>query len=308
MRDIGNFVVALHGFTGDESSWSRVEDRLEGVASESFRAFSLPGHGGEGAPPNGGFEDGLGRLKKTMRSRLPLFPRVHLVGYSLGARLALGLLFDDPHRFRSATLIGGRAGLDEEERVDRSVDDHDLAWRLETEGLEAFVDRWEQLPLFASQRELPDDLLREQRRVRLSHDPEGLAWALRNLGPGVMPDYRPRLADLEQPVHLMVGERDERFLGLAEDWLARVRGTPAEERVTLEVVPEAGHNLPLEAPEAVAGAVRRGYETLPEEPEPREHVDPFEGMSEEERKKEIERRKKDWPSLFGSHGLFDPHG
>lgn len=303
MRDVGNFVAALHGFTGDESSWSRVAERLEDEVAESFLRFDLPGHGGTAPPREGGFRGGLEHLRKTMRPRLPLFPRVHLVGYSLGARLALGLLFDDSHRYRSATLIGVRPGLGEEARVDRSVDDHDLAWRLETEGIEAFVDGWEKLPLFASQRDLPREVLEEQRRVRLSHDAKGLAWALRNLGPGAMPDYRPRLAELEQPVHLMVGERDERFLRLAEDWIERVRGTPAEERVTLEVVPDVGHNLPLEAPEAVAEAVRRGYGTLPEEPPEREYEDPYKGMTEEERKEEIERRKKEWSSILGPNFL-----
>jgi pimeloyl-ACP methyl ester carboxylesterase len=59
-----------------------------------------------------------------------------------------------------------------------------------------------------------------------------------------------RLPQLAIPVTLVVGERDEKFLALAEAMLARLPNAQ------LVVVPKAGHAAQLENPEAVAEAIR----------------------------------------------------
>lgn len=67
-----------------------------------------------------------------------------------------------------------------------------------------------------------------------------------------MPDYWPRLARITQPVRLVVGELDGRFVDLA----ARAVGLlPAG---SLTVVPGVGHNVVLEAPEAVVRLLEAG--------------------------------------------------
>jgi pimeloyl-ACP methyl ester carboxylesterase len=59
-----------------------------------------------------------------------------------------------------------------------------------------------------------------------------------------------RLPELAIGVTLVVGERDEKFLALAEAMLTRLPNAQ------LAIVPKAGHAAQLENPAAVAEAIR----------------------------------------------------
>ena len=193
------------------------------------------------------FETEVSRLAKLALA-LPK-PR-YLCGYSMGARLALGLLLRRPSAFDGAILIGVHPGLpDEEARQARRDEDSARAVRLRREGLDAFVRAWETLPLFATQARLDGDLLERQRAVRLSHDAEGLARALERLGLGEMPAYAPRVATLELPVRLMAGALDHKFAAISRTLVAELPNG------RVDIVDGVGHNLPLEAPSAVCQAI-----------------------------------------------------
>jgi 2-succinyl-6-hydroxy-2,4-cyclohexadiene-1-carboxylate synthase len=168
----------------------------------------------------------------------------------MGARVALGLLVRQPHLFDAALLIGVHPGLtDADARAGRHQIDASRARTLREKGLEVFVADWEQLALFASQRDVSRDALAEQRDVRLAQDAEGLARALDVLGLAEMPDYRAAMASLEIPITLMTGSHDSKFSGIAEA-LAKENA-----HVDAEVVDGVGHNVVLEAPAAVAAAL-----------------------------------------------------
>ncbi|MDA8020264.1 MAG: alpha/beta fold hydrolase [Thermoanaerobaculia bacterium] len=250
-------IVALHGFTGGAASWLPLRELLP--SQVGFLAPDLPGHAGWPGPLPSSFETTIDCLAGWVADRTHA---AHLVGYSLGARLALGLVVKYPDLFRSAVLIGVRPGLADGERQARISRDELLAEALARDGLEAFVEHWESLPLFATQRSLSESRRAEQRRLRLRHDPSGLAWALRVLSPGRMPDYRRRLDEIRCPVRVMVGELDTSFLDIAHGLVERAKketlqrqGSPSD--VEIEVVPGVGHNLPLEAPEAVVRTATR---------------------------------------------------
>ncbi|MCG8459963.1 MAG: alpha/beta fold hydrolase, partial [Holophagales bacterium] len=130
-----------------------------------------------------------------------------------------------------------------------SAADDALAEELGVHGLEAFVDRWQALPLFASQSRLPEEVLRIQRQLRLGHDPEALSRVLRATSPGRMPDYGPALGELPIPVHLIAGDLDTAYRERAR----AVAGRLARGRLT--VLADCGHNPLLEAPEALACAL-----------------------------------------------------
>lgn len=236
--------LVLHGFAGHPEAWREVVAGLSapGLVAAPF----LPGHGPEPrAPAWTDFAQVILGLADAVREISPNGWR--LAGYSLGARLALGLLVAAPEMWAEALLVGVNPGLGSEaERAARRAEDATRARQLREEGLEAFVEVWERMPLFATQRTLPPARLAEQRGWRLAHDPERLAWSLETLGPGAMPDYWPSLPGIAQPVRVVVGELDSRFLGIAARAAERL---PAGR---LEVVQGVGHNVVLEAPEAVA--------------------------------------------------------
>ena len=242
-------LVCLHGFTGAPDAWDAVLDQLPPEIDTVCPA--IVGHDPD-IPLTGDFEHEVGRLARTLpRAGAPY----HLAGYSLGGRLALGLLVRHRELFASATLIGVHPGLGtRSRRRARVAADDELADLLEQGGVARFVDRWQSLPLFASQCDLPMDVVEAQRRQRLRHRPEGLAHALRSLSLGRMPDWRPALSGLDLPIRLMAGERDIRFRRLAEDM---AQALPA---ASVEAVAGAGHNLILEAPAAVARAITHAPE------------------------------------------------
>src|SRR5262249_49503758 len=148
---------------------------------------------------------------------------VHVVGYSMGARIALGLMVRHPELCVRATLVSGHPGLaTPEARADREREDGRWAGLAER-GIAAFVDAWEQHPVLASQRSLPPAVHEAQRRRRLRRSGPALASALRVLGLARMPDYGPALSSVSIPVDLVVGERDERFVAIAESMRQSLR-------------------------------------------------------------------------------------
>lgn len=173
-----------------------------------------------------------------------------LVGYSMGGRLALAYTVRNPGRVRSLVLESASPGLaDAEERARRREEDEVLARRLETEGVERFVDHWEALPLFESQRGLPQEVRSRHRALRLRNDPRSLAAALRGLGTGALPSYWDALGGITVPVLLVVGSLDLKFVEIAR----RMAGLLTDARVA--EVPGAGHAVHLERPAAWLEAV-----------------------------------------------------
>ena len=231
--------LLLHGFTGTPQSLVEL-----GAAAGSVTP-TLGGH--LGTAVGGGFWDEVERLAELGRDCGGLF------GYSLGGRLALGILARCPERFAHAVIVSAHPGLvTEDERAKRCQSDARFVEVLTERGLTAFIDIWQALPLWASQGELPDAVKEAQRRQRLRHTADGLAQSLLAHGLGKMPNLRPELAKIRTPVDLVVGERDTKFATLGQDLSAIIPGA------RLTVAAAAGHNLLLERPELVSGLLLQG--------------------------------------------------
>ena len=243
-------LLLLHGFSGRGVSWLEVIRHLHRIFPQPDRlqieAPDLPGHG-ELSRVDDLPADFDATLDALAHRHLPPADDadVHVVGYSLGGRLALGLAVRYRPLLASLTLIGARPGMDDTDRESRASKDSQSADELRRD-LESFVARWQEQSIFDSQKWLTDDVLERQRQIRLSHDRQGLAWALETLSPGRMPDWRPSLRSLDLPVNLVVGELDKTYVKLANE-MALVLP-----RAHLHRVPDAGHNVPMEKPAAVA--------------------------------------------------------
>ncbi len=240
----GTALLLLHGFTGSATTWAPAVDRL----SPRYRtvAIDLLGHGRSDAPVDAqryGFE-------QSTRDLLALLDalgiaQAGIVGYSLGGRLALSLAATTPERVSALILESTSPGLREAAaRRARAVQDASLAAILEQDGVAAFVDRWEELPLFNSQRRLPDPVRAALRAQRLQHNPLGLANSLRGAGQSMQPPMHDRLRQLRVPTLLIVGALDRDYCALG---LEMSRLIPASRLV---IVPDAGHAVHLEQPEA----------------------------------------------------------
>jgi 2-succinyl-6-hydroxy-2,4-cyclohexadiene-1-carboxylate synthase len=162
-------------------------------------------------------------------------------GYSLGGRLALQIALDHPGRVDALILISTNPGIaDPRSRAARQAEDERLAERVEAEGVDAFLTRWLSDPLFA---DLDPSAARRNRLGSAS----ALAHQLRALGQGTQEPLWDRLAELTMPVVFVTGRRDAKYSDIARDAVAGI-GANAD----WHVVPAAGHNLLLTAPNVIA--------------------------------------------------------
>ena len=237
-------LLALHGFTGSPLSWDFLPERT------GLLAPALVGHAGAiDDAPVASFDDELDRLATW----LPDSGTAHVLGYSMGARLALGLAVRHPARVSRLTLVSGHPGLTSDtERLARRASDAAWCELLSARGLPAFVDVWEAQPLWATQAGLTDRAREQKRRERLSHSAQGLVHALRCTGLAEMPVYGLQLPEIRVPVTLIAGESDTKFSALACAMALRLP------RARLEILPGAGHDLLLERPEFITEVIRRG--------------------------------------------------
>lgn len=239
----GPAIVLLHGFTGSAAGWGRfgelLRERLTTVAVD------IAGHG-QSDKPDGIAHYRMPQVAADLVTAVGMagYERCAWLGYSMGGRTALHVAAAFPAAVERLLLIGASAGIaDAESRAARVADDERLAQRIIDEGVPAFVDYWESIPLFASQERLPEETRAAIRRGRLACDPAGLANSLRGMGTGAQEPLHVRLGELQMPVLAMAGELDTRFAGIAHELAAAVpRGRSA-------IAPGAGHAAQIENPE-----------------------------------------------------------
>jgi len=234
-------LVLLHGFTQTGRSWQPIGHALAG----RYRSASpdLPGHGDFAERRPASFIACDAYLRALTDAPFTL------VGYSMGGRVALHAALSLGDRVRRLVLVGASPGLaDAGARAARAAEDAALADRIEAIGVDAFVREWGAQPLFAGIPRGVADLIDADRRRNTA---SGLAAALRGLGTGGMPPLWERLGELAMPVELVVGERDEKFRGLAAQMAERIAD------VRVHVVPGAGHAAHLEAPDALVELLGR---------------------------------------------------
>lgn len=235
-------LLLLHGFTQTATSFDPLCAALSSASSTEgidTETLDLPGHGSD-RPVTGDLWAAAGDLVAAGH-------RGRWLGYSMGARLALHVALAHPEAVDGLVLIGGTAGIDDDaERTARRDHDHALADRIEHIGVEAFLDEWLALDLFAT---LPADPDRKARRA--TNPAAGLAASLRRWGTATMdPPLWPRLAEIHAPTLVLAGSLDPKFTELG--WRLAV-SIGANARFT--AVEDAGHAAHLERPDVVARLV-----------------------------------------------------
>jgi 2-succinyl-6-hydroxy-2,4-cyclohexadiene-1-carboxylate synthase len=242
-RGAGPAVLLLHGFTGRGTSWGTHARAL----AKAFRVIvvDLPGHGRSGyADPLRMTVERTADDLAAILARLDAAP-AHVMGYSLGARIALRLVVSHPAAVARVVLESPSAGVaDPDERAVRRATDDALAAGIERDGIGAFVTAWERSPVFATQAALAPAVLTRQRAIRLSNDPRGLAASLRGAGQGAMEPLHDRLPGIEAPTLVIGGALDSVGRPRAELVADRIPGA------RLELLAGVGHTPHLERPPA----------------------------------------------------------
>jgi len=251
VKGVGEPLLLIHGFTGSIEAWG--EDLLAGLArAHQVVAVDLLGHGESDVSEDEErftMEEMLLDLEQVLDAMS--IEEARWLGYSMGGRIALAAAVRSPSRVSSLVLESSSPGLESEsERKARRRADDALAEGILRGGMEAFVDHWMGLPLFATQGKLPAKVREVNRERRLRNRPEALAACLRGIGTGVQPSYWGALPTIEVPALLLAGEEDRKFTVVAR------RMADLMPRSVLRLIPKAGHTIHLENPFAWLAAVR----------------------------------------------------
>jgi 2-succinyl-6-hydroxy-2,4-cyclohexadiene-1-carboxylate synthase len=240
-------ILFLHGFLGSYEDFDPVISRL----CHQFCCLSidLPGHGKTQVMDVDRYT-----MPNTAQAIIQLLdrleiPQSHLIGYSMGGRLALYLALYFPDRFPKVILESASPGLKTEaEQIARKQHDAELADRLESD-FPKFLMEWYEQPLFRSLKQHPN--FEQIVKQRLQNCSSELAKSLRYLGIGEQPSLWDKLIAHQHPLLLLVGERDRKFISINEEMASLCR------MAQLEIVPDAGHNIHLENPEKFVTQIQK---------------------------------------------------
>ncbi|WP_221566505.1 2-succinyl-6-hydroxy-2,4-cyclohexadiene-1-carboxylate synthase [Alkalihalobacillus sp. TS-13] len=246
----GEPLLLLHGFTGSGVDWCPLKKEW----GDDFKLImvDLIGHGNTDHPEDieqYSMEETAGALDQIMADLK--IESAYVLGYSLGGRVALSFAMMYPRRVKHLVLESSSPGLQTaEERNARRHNDERLAKRIEKDGIRTFVDFWEAISLFSTQKDQLSESERKALREKRLHNSEvGLANSLRGMGTGVQRSWWDRLSDFTIPTTLIVGALDQKFYRIAEDMMQKL---PNGKMVVVE---EAGHTTHLEQPAQFAKIV-----------------------------------------------------
>jgi len=231
--------LLLHAFPFDASMWSEVSQRLRADGHEVI----APDLTGFGTAPLGSETPSIDRMVADVVTLIGDDPVV-VAGCSMGGYVALGIARRDPALVSALVLVDTKATADgEAARANRErvavLAESGEGWSTGMiDGL-----------LGATTRASNLDLVSHVEQVLASAPRATVAWAQRAMA--ARPDSVDVLASLDVPVLVVMGEEDT-MSPMPEQQIMVDAAADAH----LVVIPGSGHLSPLEAPDAVAAALR----------------------------------------------------
>ena len=217
----------LHGFMGHSSDWDEVRASLPGFETDAIDVTVA-----------GDWQTGIQQLGETIA------PDSVLIGYSMGARLALGVALEFPRQFAGLVFASGNPGLEsDEDRQQRWQSDCSLAEQLETESIELFLQNWYRAEVFAA---VPEEIREAEIARKLNHSSCDWPAIMKANSVSRQPNYWPRLTELKMPTVVVAGELDEKYRSIAFRMKAQ-RGTSDLET---QIIRDSGHIVHRERPDA----------------------------------------------------------
>ena len=216
---------ALHGFLGLPSDWDFFEQKQEGIDLYDTTIFRP--------------QKGLSAWGKTFNSLVEnnvAKPKA-LIGYSLGGRLALHALIDQPNLWDAAVIVSAHPGMPSgtEKRERRKKD---LVWakRFLSDPWEPLMNDWNSQTVFSRDTFRFPRKEEDYSRKTLASVLEG--WSLAN-----QEDLRGKIQALSVPILWIAGEFDKKFASIA----CSIKFSHPKSKVW--IASEAGHSVPWQKQE-----------------------------------------------------------
>jgi 3-oxoadipate enol-lactonase len=231
----GPALVFLHGFPLNRATWQKQLDAFR--ASYRIIAPDLRGLGeseaGSGATTMAQFAEDTHELLK----QVGVSPIV-LIGHSMGGYVALAFARQFPQMLKGLVLVATRSGNDTPEAAAAR---RDTADKVKAQGSKLVVDAMATKMLSPSNSD--PRMVEQVRGFMAPSKPEGVIGAL--LGMAERPDATDVLASIKVPTLVITGEDDTLIPPTESEKLSKaIRGS------RLEVIPQAGHLVAFEQPDA----------------------------------------------------------
>ncbi|XP_065045713.1 protein PHYLLO, chloroplastic-like isoform X3 [Musa acuminata AAA Group] len=262
-------IVYLHGFLGTSQDWIPI---MKGVSATAHCiSIDLPGHGESQVQFSMDKRSKQGidlSVESVADMLLKLISSVTtggviLVGYSMGARIALHMALKFKEKVMGAVIVSGSPGLrDKTVRKIRGAQDESRARFLVEHGLHSFLETWYSGSLWKSLRDHPHFSYIRSTRDR-HNDIQGLAEILSSLSIGKQLSLWEDLRHLQTPLLFIVGEMDAKFRKIAQHMCSEIRDCskddPHQQQKLYDtiIVPDCGHAVHLENPLPVINAIRK---------------------------------------------------
>ena len=167
-----------------------------------------------------------------------------LIGYSMGARLALHAMSARPDLWKAVVLISAHPGLkDKDEQKARLVSDAEWSAKALSKDWGRFLAEWNDQTVLG---EVPDGL---SDRYLLQPRAQSVARAFNAWSLGGQEDFREKVTDVMCPARLIVGEEDWKYRSLASELQLP--------NASIEVIPKAKHRPLWEQPSATLDVMKR---------------------------------------------------
>lgn len=262
MRKLKGPIILLHGMFGSSSEMSDLAKRMSEKTSRPIVLIDLPGHGDtHWKSPDQLMEEArvhpAFQLMEVMAEQLAELLKLlgngcTLVGYSLGARLALLTSIRYPDNIQNIVSISGGLGIsDTDARTSRRQADKLIAEKLRKEGCTIdFLKEWYQADLWESLRDKPwFESYLEEKVLQLRNSRDILSFTLAECSPGKAPCIQDllRQGSPSMDVLLVVGSLDLKYASM----LSSFKASCENGNVSFKVIQGSGHAIHLENPQAL---------------------------------------------------------
>ncbi len=247
-------ILFLHGFMGNRHEFDVAQSMLGN--DFSYLTVDLPGHGMQVFDSNEYYE-----MENTAQALINLLKhlnikRCFLIGYSLGGRLALYLNLHFPKYFSKVILESASPGLlTEMEKLERIKHDEQIARKLERSDFKTFLNNWYKQPIFGTIHQHPE--FEHLIANRLQNNPRELAKSLRFMGTGYQPSLWEKIKQNKNPLLLLVGENDNKFVAINKKIL---NSSPLTQ---LTIINNCSHNIHFEQTTAFVTHIQNFLRSTP---------------------------------------------
>jgi pimeloyl-ACP methyl ester carboxylesterase len=238
----GETLILIHGLGDDHRAWRRTLPDL--MLNHRVVMYNLRGHGGTTAGRCDGTLQQLGGDLVALMDSIAI-DHAHIAGFSLGGTIAMRMAIDHPTRVRGLVLVAtssrvGTTAADWYRQRAEMVEHRDPLIRdtLDRDTADVYSE---------SPAELDAGLLI---RRQSTSDPRGYGNACTAMAALNAAPLDPELSQISAPTLIVASERDRHCPPKAAEIIAAgIKGS------RLEIIPGAGHPIPVEKPGELAGSM-----------------------------------------------------